>query len=414
MAILGKDADGKVHALDAKHRIKGTPPTAPASFVVVINVNGIDGKRHQKRGTARTWTDADALQRAFLNQRDGGALPAQQRQEAGSAPKTVAAFLDNWIANVAPNQGGKKKAPRTLKRYRELVTEPTAVDPKRKGKGPRSGAYVTRTIGKMRLGEVTPDHVLKLYATMRTAGISDKTILNTHRALSLAFKHARRSKAITENPLSPELMDPPTAAVHEIAPPTKAEARIILAEAAKTQYGAITFVAAHTGARQAELINLKWSNVDLDAGILSIIAGKTKASRRPIPLTKATIEALRDHRTRQREERLRLGPIWHDSGLVFTDSRGGRIDASNLRREWSKICRDVNATRAANGEPKVRWHDLRHMVATRLLEMNTHVKAVSALLGHSRSAVTLDTYSHVSPALAIDAETAAKLDAVMA
>jgi integrase len=51
------------------------------------------------------------------------------------------------------------------------------------------------------------------------------------------------------------------------------------------------------------------------------------------------------------------------------------------------------------GLPNVRFHDLRHTCATRLLTKGVHPKIVSEMLGHSSVAITLDIYSHVIPGL---------------
>jgi integrase len=49
--------------------------------------------------------------------------------------------------------------------------------------------------------------------------------------------------------------------------------------------------------------------------------------------------------------------------------------------------------------PRIRIHDLRHTAATHLLNRGVHPKVVQELLGHSTISLTLDTYSHVAPAL---------------
>jgi integrase len=61
------------------------------------------------------------------------------------------------------------------------------------------------------------------------------------------------------------------------------------------------------------------------------------------------------------------------------------------------------------GLPEIRFHDLRHIAATILLIKGVHVKLVSEMLGHSTITLTLDTYSHIIPAMHSDA---AAMDAV--
>jgi integrase len=59
---------------------------------------------------------------------------------------------------------------------------------------------------------------------------------------------------------------------------------------------------------------------------------KTASSRRTIPVGKAATQALRAHRTRQIEERFKVGLAWTDNGLVFTDEVGGLLDGTAVTR----------------------------------------------------------------------------------
>jgi hypothetical protein len=95
---------------------------------------------------------------------------------------------------------------------------------------------------------------------------------------------------------------------------------------------------------------------------------------------------------RCREERSLSAPAWADLDLVFTNRPGGPIEPGNVNANLSRLLADA-------GLPRIRVHDLPHTTATALLEAGAHPKVVQDLLGHSAIAVTLDTYSHVAPAL---------------
>ena len=82
---------------------------------------------------------------------------------------------------------------------------------------------------------------------------------------------------------------------------------------------------------------------------------------------------------------------------MFTDSAGGWLRRDNFRR------REFHRLLEMAGIRRVRFHDLRHTAATLMLEADVHPKVVQEVLGHSSIAVTLDTYSHVVPALQTDA-----------
>jgi integrase len=123
---------------------------------------------------------------------------------------------------------------------------------------------------------------------------------------------------------------------------------------------------------------------------------KTAKGRRNVALDPATVASLRAHRTRQAEERLALGPAYVDEDLVFCREDGTPI--------WPRtFSRAFRAAAGAAGLPRIRLHDLRHTHATLALESGVHPLVVSERLGHSKVSITLDTYSHVTPALAEDA-----------
>ena len=170
--------------------------------------------------------------------------------------------------------------------------------------------------------------------------------------------------------------------------------------------------------RQGEALGLRWEDVDLEAGVLSVRqtlerAGpqprfgepKTERSRRTIRLPGVVATALRRHRTRQLEERLAAGERWRESGLVFTTSIGTPVHRARLHRKFKQILRTA-------GLPDIRYHDLRHTAATLLLVQEVDPRTIMETLGHSRISMTMDTYAHVMPALQLRA--AAKMDEILA
>ncbi len=166
-------------------------------------------------------------------------------------------------------------------------------------------------------------------------------------------------------------------------------------------------LALHTGMRRSELAGLRWTDVDLKAGTLTVAQQRTAAnyeevitapkasSYRQLLLAPATAAALREHRSRQRKERLLLGPAWTDSGYLFVDEAGVRYHPQRFTVLFSEAV-------AKAGVPKIQLHDTRHTMATLALEAGVHPKVVQEQLGHSAIAVTLDTYSHVPQAVRRD------------
>ena len=125
-------------------------------------------------------------------------------------------------------------------------------------------------------------------------------------------------------------------------------------------------------------------------------APKSEQSRRMLTLPSMTVEALRARRVGQMEDRLLAGTGWQDYGLVFTTGVGTPLDPRNVTRYFQRAL-------AAAGLPKQRFHDTRHAFASLLLANGKHARTVMEILGHSQIAVTMNTYSHVIPALKKDA-----------
>ncbi len=197
--------------------------------------------------------------------------------------------------------------------------------------------------------------------------------------------------------------------------------RALLKAARGDRLEALYVLAVHTGMRQGELLGLKWADVDLKSGRVSIrrtitksggrlLLGepKTAKSRRTISLTAGSLNALRAHRKRQLEEMMQHAGLWQDHGLVFASEAGTLINPTNLRKRHF-----ASLLKRAGLPADTRFHDLRHTCATLLLSKGVHPKFVQELLGHANIAITLDTYSHLIPGMG-DATARAMEDALEA
>lgn len=166
---------------------------------------------------------------------------------------------------------------------------------------------------------------------------------------------------------------------------------------------ALWWLAGLRGPRRGELCALRWTDLDLAEGTLTVnhnIAHdhgrpyldepKTAAGQRTIALDQTTITVLRLHQRRQRLLLHNLGKAWRPDGLVFT-----RPDGRPIRPDW--LTHRFTALVAVSGLPPVRLHDLRHGAATIALAAHVDVKTVQDMLGHTSYAFTADTYATVLP-----------------
>jgi hypothetical protein len=109
---------------------------------------------------------------------------------------------------------------------------------------------------------------------------------------------------------------------------------------------------------------------------------KSKAGRRKIMLSGIVLEALREHEKIQHQARLKMGEKWREHGLIFSNMYGGFFNPSYVWYLFKKLLKKADL-------PDVRFHDLRHSVATILLAAKIDLKVVSELLGHSSIALRL-------------------------
>jgi integrase len=230
------------------------------------------------------------------------------------------------------------------------------------------------------------------------------TVRHLHATIHKALKQAVRWNFLVRNVA--DLVDPPRTQPHEMMTLSRDQARALLAAAEGDRLEALYILAVTTGMRQGELLGLRWRDIHLAVGSvqirgsmqatksgLKIAETKTTGSRRQVLLSTQPREALRRHRIRQTEERLRMGEAWADNDLVFCNQVGRPVAAGNLtKRSFEPLLKRA-------GLPRIRFHDLRHTSATLLLGEGIHPKIVSEMLGHSKIGTTLDLYSHVTPTM---------------
>ena len=259
------------------------------------------------------------------------------------------------------------------------------------------------SVGRVRLNKRSPQRVQTWLADLDQAGVSAGVRFNARAVLRSALNQALKWELISRNAAA--LVDAPSVSRDEIQPLDQTQVGRLLAVCATHRLGPVFSVAVALGLRLGEVLGLRWSDIDLKRGELRVRQilqrqkgricfgePKSKRSRRTLPLPMVATDALKSHRTRQLKERMLAGSRWHDSGLVFTSTIGTPVDDRNVRRAWKALL-------AAADLPYVRIHDLRHTAATLLLTQGVHPRVVMETLGHSQIGVTLNTYSHVLPAL---------------
>jgi len=166
----------------------------------------------------------------------------------------------------------------------------------------------------------------------------------------------------------------------------------------------VTVLGLNTGMRHKEIRTLRWKNLDLANRVLRVGESKTEAGKgRPIPLTQPAWAALDIWASRFPDRRL--------DHFVFPACENGHVvrerPIANWRTAWRRACREA-------GLAGLRFHDLRHTAATKLLEEGTPIAVVAHILGWSASTAVrmAKRYGHIRPEVqrqALDAVATAEI-----
>jgi len=270
-------------------------------------------------------------------------------------------------------------------------------------------------LGSFSLQKLTPEKIQDFYAQKLDEGKSPKLVQLIHAVLHQALENAVKWNLVPRNVA--KLVSLPRVERYEAQTLTVEQVKQLLEVARGSRIEVMIQVALNTGMRRGELSALRWDDIDFENGLIFVrrtvnyVGGygfvetepKTRSSRRKIAVSEKVLEALKMHREQRGQMRLKAGEKWHEQGLVFCNRYGRYLFPEVVLNQF-------HALLAKAGLPKMRFHDLRHTMATVLLESDVHPKKVQERLGHTTIAITMDTYSHVLPSMHQDV--ARKLDDV--
>ena len=256
----------------------------PARGLWEARYTAADGRRRSLY--AKTRKEVQERLRTALTAVDQGIAPADTRT-------TVAAYLETWARLAA----GSARRPPELPRDRQAVHRP----------GARS-----RPAGRADPGARRPDG----RGPEQRGDLSPTTVRYALTVLRIALGRAVRSNRIPRNVAT--LVDAPAKADHELQPLTVEQVATFLDAIESDRLRALYVAAIGLGLRQGELLALRWQDVDLDAGTVTVrhtltldtrelAEPKTERARRTLRLPAEVHEALREHRRAQVEERLAVG-----------------------------------------------------------------------------------------------------------
>ena len=340
------------------------------SWRVQTTLNG-----HRLNFTAKTRQEVQEWLKKTIGQIDDGMTYA-------STKITVEEYMAGWISSTKAS-----KRPRTWQQYEQTMRN-----------------HILPHLGKIKIRELRPEHIQRLYDHLLAIGTGIYTILKIHSILSSALSQAVKMGVIVRNPVS--LTMPPKEPSEEMKILDESQVSQLQIAAAGSRLEALIHLALATGMREMELLGLRWTDLDWvrktlkierqlarpEEGPVRFAPPKTKSGRRTLTLGGKTIEVLRHHYDRQHAERKAAGEKWQENGLIFPNSLGGPIHPHNLLRDYRKLLQ-------AAGLPRFRFHDLRHTAASLMLNHGIPPIVVSRRLGHARASITLDVYGHLLPSM---------------
>jgi len=260
----------------------------------------------------------------------------------------------------------------------------------------------------LKLKNLSPKMLQEFYNVKYESGLSPKTLRNINMFLHKALQQACRESIIFQN--VSECVELPKRKKPDIKILTVEQQKRLILASYKYRYGVFIRLELVTGLRLGELLGLRWADVDLINGSLTvnqtlnrltkyepsgentteIVFGtpKSENSIRTIPLLNAAVNDLKNWKKVQDKDKELAAGAYNDLGLVVTNELGKFIEPKTFKKYYEKILKDA-------GIEDMTFHSLRHTFASRSLERKMDSKTLSAILGHYSVAFTLDTYTHV-------------------
>jgi len=311
----------------------------------------------------------DKLHRS-IEEYDGIDLTEQSRMSLGE-------WLDIWLEECAE----PSLRPSTLKGYRGYIER-----------------KLKPHLGQKQISKITPADVQKLCRKLQKEGgesgseLSPATIQRIHGVLHQALDVAVNRSIIAKNPANDVTLPKRTTTAKTILNDEQLE-RFMAAIKSDEHWHDFFYLEITTGLRRGELCGLMWSDFDEKKGTLSIrrtlhkkdgggyYVGDTKTGtgRRNIKLPPSTLQLLIERKKHSISQWIFPNPI-RPEDPVMPNSGYHRM---------KKLLAEA-------GLPNMRFHDLRHTFATHALTSGVDVKTLSGILGHTKTAFTLDTYTHVT------------------
>ncbi|UGT63950.1 tyrosine-type recombinase/integrase [Nocardia asteroides] len=323
-----------------------------------------DGSRIRQRFTYATKTEARREYRRISAEVAAGRF-------VGRTDLTVAQVAAEWLASRRDIRAN------TLRNYRDSLK------------------YVTRDLGAMKVQALRQAHVDEWVSTMLEAGsmkgkpLAPATVRLALVLLQQVTEYSARQGLVPRDPA--EYVQAPRQRPGKVTAAdvwTKEQVHTFAAKATDDRLYA-AFLLATYGLRRSEVCGLRWSDIDLTRGTLSVeqshveVDGsehvvdepKTERSRRTLPLPVDVAAALRELKTKQKRERLAAGKPWSEDAHMCAAADGEPVLPRTFTGKFHRI-------RFAAELPRITLRNLRHTSVSVMLHAGIPASTVAAWHGH--------------------------------
>ena len=249
-------------------------------------------------------------------------------------------------------------------------------------------------LGDIRLRELTGLQVQQYLNQKQAEGLCSNTVRKHHGVLHNALEQARRQEILTRNVVETAARPASTTPVHHYY---DSETMSRLFEAlAGTSMEPVVKLAGYLGLRRSEICGLKWSHVDRQAKVITIVEARTAVNGRSVDKdtkNQASVRRLGYGGLEDMEELMerlwqKLQEAYADRDFVVSHSGGQPYQPDYLSGYLQKLL-------AKKGLPYVTLHGLRHSFASIAHSRNVPLFGISRALGHSNTTTTTRIYMHL-------------------
>ena len=358
------------------HIRKRTTKGGKASYQIILETDRdpVTGQRQRMYQTVSgTKKEAEAMLNKLKYQYNNGGTITQ------SSAIKLSDWLDDWMRLYNAHL-----SPTTKTGYRQQIE---------KGIKP--------FLGKAPLKTLNSNQIQAWVNEISQRGLSGKTVKNIFLNLSASLDKAEELQMISRNPCKYIVL--PAVKKYNAQVYTITDVQNILKMAQDTEMFFLLTTEFYLGLRKGEISELKWSDIDLDKGMVYITRSrvetdegiivkstKSEAGIRNIPLSEKMLNIFKDQYDKYVVMKSKPGFV--DSGYVICKKNGEPFVPSSIPQRWDRFCEQHKLK-------KIRFHDLRHTCATLMIANGVDPKTIQAWLGHSDIQVTLNTYAHCLPSM---------------